>query len=640
MSDWRVLGKRVPRKDALAKVTGQAVYADDMALPGMLHGAVVRSPHAHALVRSVDTVEAERLAGVKAVLTPDNCELLPREVRYAGQKIAVVAAEGRYTAGQAAELIDVRYEVLPAALDALTAMEPGAPQVWPSRTPGSNNIAAHIQRERGDVAAAFRRADVVVEDTYRVGPAHQAYMEPHCALARVEASGELTVWTSIQGQFSARAALARAINLPVHRVRVIAPEIGGAFGGKTRLTLEPVAAALAFACRRPVKVAMSRAEELTDSNPGPGCVVHIKTGALRDGTLVAEWAKICVDAGAGPGSPMNNFDRCLGLYRIPDFHYEMASVYTHKIVTGAYRAPGALGLTFAFESQIDALAAELGMDPIALRSLNAVQEGDTTIDGKCYPAIGLRETLRKAEPYVGGLQRRPDRGIGIACAKWINAVGASGVLLTVNEDGGICVTSGAVDLTGVNTVLAQIVAEELGVDVESVSVRTHGTHIAPYAAVSGGSRTTYGMGLATCRGAHELRRQMLSLAAENLGIRAEDLELSGGRVHPRGREEPCLSLAELAVLALGSDRGPLTATGSASSDTWLADHPAEVIWMNQIARLTVKRLDDREAWNFARCGHLGLGVDGDQFAGQLLAFPLTILIHVPPDGHIAADQSL
>ena len=582
MSEHRVIGKRLPRPDAVPRVTGEAVYADDISFSGMLHGAVVRCPHARARIRKIDTSRAEALEGVRAILTPGSCSLFSTEIFYAGQKIAAVAAVDRHTAQEAVSLIQVEYERLRAVFDPIQAMAADAPVVHPSRSPERNNICSFQRKERGDISAGFERADLIVENSYRVGIAHQAYMEPHCCVARFDNAGELTVWASIQGQFHARAGLADILDMPLRSVRVIAPEIGGAFGGKTALIMEPIAAVLARLTGAPVKIAMSRQEELSDSHPGPGCVLHVKTAARRDGRLVAEWAEIVYDTGAAPGAPAGSFDRTRGLYRIPDFCYDIYSVYTNKLIPGAYRAPGALEMTFAFEAQMDILARELDMDPIELRLKNAVDEGDLTVDGKSYPAIALRESLHQAREYVDGLECGPNRGVGIACGKWMNAIGASGVILMLDEDGSVNLTSGAVDLTGVNTVLAQVVAEELAVPVEQVHVRTRGTDAAPYAAISGGSRTTYGMTIATRNGVRRLREELLEFAAGQLSAVVEDLEISAGEVHlGDGKGIP---IAELARLAMHSPRGPLTATGSVSDPSWLADSH---IFITQVAEVEV-----------------------------------------------------
>jgi len=579
MGEPHPIGRRLVRPDALPRVTGQARFAEDVYLPGMLHGVAVRSPHAHARVVSVEA--PEDMSGVRALLTPADCALLPAEVLYPGQKVAVLAAVDRHTAVEAARQVRVEYEELPAVFDPLEALMPGAPQVHPSRLPGRPNVCSFDRKQRGDVEAALAAADEIVEETYHVGAAHQAYLEPHACVARFDSTGQLTVWACIQGQFPARAELARLLGLQVHQVRVIATEVGGAFGGKTALTAEPFAALLAQHAGAPVKMVMSRWEELSDSHPGPACVVRVCTGVQRDGTLVGEWAEIVYDTGAAPGAPAGNFDRCRGLYRFPAFQYDIYSVYTNKLVPGAYRAPGALELTFAFEAQLDTLAHRLGLDPIELRLRNAVDEGDTSVDGHVYPAIGLRESLRQARQYLGELEPAVNRHTGVASGKWMNAVGASGVVVMLNEDGSASITSGAVDLTGVNTALAQVVAGELTLPVDMVHVRTRGTDAAPYASISGGSRTTYGMTLAARQATDRLRTDVLEFAAQLEGTDPAELRLSQGVVC-RGDTPTRWTLPTLAALATQADRGPLTATGNVSAPEWLANSH---IFITQVAQI-------------------------------------------------------
>ena len=581
-TERRVLGKRIPRPDAIPKVTGEAIYTDDVSFPGMLHAVLARCPYPHARITAIDTEQAEQLTGVHAVLTPANSNLFGHEIRYPGQRIGVVVATNRRLAEAATSLIRFEYERFPAVADPMRAIQPNAPVVHPSRSEHYNNIGSHQHKVRGDAAAGFAEADVILEQEYRVGVAHQAYMEPHACVARFDGSGKLTVWTSIQGQFNARAGLANRLGLPIHQVRVIAPEVGGAFGGKTSLILEPIAATLAKLTGAPIKMVMSRQEELIDSHPGPACVLRVKTGCRHDGTLVAEEAEIFYDTGAAPGAPAGNFDRTRGLYRIPNFIYDIYTVYTNKLIPGAYRAPGALELTFAFESQMDALACTLGIDPIELRLRNAVDEGDLTVDGRTYPAIGLRESLHQARDYVKTLSPQPNGGVGIACGKWMNAIGASGVILSLNEDGSVNLTSGAVDLTGVNTALAQIIAEEIGVAMEQIHVQTRDTEVAPYSALSGGSRTTYGMSLATQNAVEKLKQEMFEFASEHLPSPPNELELSDGRVRPQDGSHAGIPVSELARIAMHSARGPLTATGSASDPSWLAN---SYIFITQVAEL-------------------------------------------------------
>jgi CO/xanthine dehydrogenase Mo-binding subunit len=604
---YAVVGKRVTRPDAVAKVSGEAVYAEDVYLPGMLYGAILRSPHPHAHILRIDTEKAEKLAGVKAVITahsdvhPSAGSVFARdEVLYAGHKIAAVAAVDKHIARQAASLIEVEYEILPAVFDVMRAIKADAPVVHESRHPDMNNICSHSRKERGDIEQGFSQTEVIIENRFDVAIAHQSYLEPHACVADVDSSGKLTVWTTTQGQFGVRSGLANILQMPVSDIRIVGTQVGGGFGGKNALLLEPTAAMLAMATRCPVKLVMSRQEELVDARPGPGCVVNIRTGAKKDGKLVAQKVELFFDTGAFPGAMVGFFNRTRGLYKIPNFQIDIYSVYTNKMIPGAYRAPGAPEITFAFESQMDIMANELSIDPIDFRLLNAVDEGDLTIDGKPYPPIALKESLMKAKAYVSslpmslvrGLNPRTSRqaglkkksGIGIACGKWMNAVGTSGVTMILNEDGSLNMISGAIDLTGLNTSMAQMAAEELGLPLESVKVITPDTDTAPPAAVSGGSRSTYGMGLAILEAAKDLRQQLIEFAAEILGTSPEGLELAEGYVRAKDGKEMRVHIAELARRAMWSNRGPITARGSASAEAWLANAH---VFITQVAEITV-----------------------------------------------------
>ena len=586
---YAVVGKRVTRPDAASKVSGEAVYAEDVYLPGMLYGAILRSPHPHARILRIDTEKAEELDGVKAVITARNgihpsasSVFASDEVLYAGQKIAAVAAVDKHIAQQAVSLIEVEYEILPAVFDVMEAVKADAPIIHESRYPGLNNICSHNRKERGDIEQGFNEADVIVENRFDIAIAHQSYLEPHASVADVDSAGKLTVWTTTQGQFGVRSGLANLFRMPVSDIRVVGTQVGGGFGGKNALLLEPTASMLAMVTGCPVKLVMSRQEELVDARPAPGCVVNIRTGAMKDGTLVALQAEAFYDTGAFPGATIGFFDRTRGLYRIPHFQTDLYSVYTNKMAPGAYRAPGAPEITFAFESQMDIMANELGMDPIDFRLLNAVDEGDLTIDGKPYPPIALKESLKQAKEYISSLENKSS--IGIACGKWMNGVGTSGVTMILNEDGTLNMISGAIDLTGLNTSMAQMAAEELGLPLESVKVITPDTDAAPPAAVSGGSRSTYGMGLAILEAAKDMKSQLIEFAAEMLDVSPERLELAEGYVRAKNAKGMRIHIAELARRAMWSSRGPITARGSASAEAWLANAH---VFITQVAEVTV-----------------------------------------------------
>jgi len=598
-NEYSVLGKRVKRIDAAERVTGEAIYAEDVNLPGMLYGAILRSPYPHARILRINTEKAERLENVKAVMTAQNSVhpsaasvLANNEVLYAGQKVAAVAAVDKHSAQQALDKIEVEYEVLPAVFDVMEAIKPDAPSVHPSRHPTLNNICSHSKKTRGDIEQGFREADIVIENRFEIAIAHQSYLEPHACVAKMDSSGKLTVWTTTQGQFGVRSGLANLFKMPLNKVKVIGTQVGGGFGAKSALILEPIAAMLAMSTKRPVKLVMSRQEEFVDARPGPGCVVDIQMGAKKDGRLVALQAGIFFDTGAFPGAMTGFFDRTRGLYRVPNFEFDIYAVYTNKMVPGAYRAPGALEITFAFESQMDIMADKLKIDPFDFRLLNAVDEGDLTIDGKPYPPIALKESLTKAKAYVTSLKKKNEkeiggtkkRSVGIACAKWMNAIGTSGVTMSLHEDGSLNVISGAIDLTGVNTSLAQMAAEELGLPMESVRVVTLDTDASPPAAVSGGSRTTYSMGLAIQQAAEDMKRQLIEFAAELLKCAPGELNMAESHVRHKNMPEVQVHIAELARRAMWENRGPFIARGSASNPSWLANAH---VFITQVAEVTV-----------------------------------------------------
>jgi len=645
---YAVVGKGVTRPDATSRVTGEAVFAEDVYRPGMLYGAILRSPRPHAHILSINTEKAEKLAGVKAVITARS-DVNPAassvfasdEVLYAGQKIAAVAAVDKHIAQQAVNLIEVEYEVLPAVFDVMESIKPEAPVVQESRHPSLNNICSHSRKERGNIEQGFNEAEVIIENRFDVAIAHQSYLEPHACVAEMDSSGKLTVWTTTQGQFGARSGLANILRMPLSNVRVVGTQVGGGFGGKNALLLEPIASMLAMATGNPVKVVMSRQDELVDARPAPGCVINLRTGAKKDGRLVALQAEAFYDTGASSGATIGFFDRTRGLYRIPHFHTDLYSVYTNKMTPGAYRAPGAPEVTFAFESQMDIIAHELGIDSIDFRLINAVDEGDLTIDGKPYPPIALKESLQKAKAYVSSLGK--ESCIGVACGKWMNGVGTSGVTMILNEDGTLNMISGAIDLTGLNTSMAQMAAEELKLPLESVKVITPDTDTAPPAGVSGGSRSTYGMGLAIIEAAKDMKNQLIEFGAEMLDISPEQLEFAEGYVRAKNAKEIRVHIAELARRAMQSVRGPIIARGSASAEAWLANAH---VFITQVAEITVDkntgRIDLQKITSFQDVGFAinPLSVEGQIQGGIAQGLGWGIMEGIVLDNGIVLNDSI
>lgn len=569
--ELKTVGQRIPKVDGLAIATGQAQYAADVYLPDMLYGRVLHSPHAHARIRKIDTRKARALPGVVDVVTaaeiPDLDLLAGDEVCYQGQKVAVVAAEDPDVAADALELIEVDYERLPAVFDPLEAMAPGAPSVrlgTPSREVRDDegrllsNIGGRNELVEGDVGKGFAEADVVVEAEYRVPYFHQIYMEPNAAVARQDADGRLTIWTAAQGAFNIRDDVAGALKIPQGRIRVIVTQVGGGFGAKNGTFVEPHAALLAMRSGRPVKVEMKRNEEFLDGRPAPGCVVWLKTGARKDGTLTAVEGRVVWDRGVSGGG--GSAGRLRGLYRVPNVKLEGFGVRTNKPAPGAYRAPGAMQIAFARESNMDLLARKLGMDPVALRLKNAIGKGELSLGGKALEKDWLKTTIRRATEAARWGKRRLKRnqGIGIACGEWTNGSGPSNAFISVSEDGSVKLMTGQVDITGLHTSLAQIVAEELCVPVERVKVTLGDTDMVPYTALSAGSLATYSAGTAAREAGRVARERILRAAAAFLEMSVEKLELVDGRVRVKGRSKRSVGLAELAASARRESEGPIS----------------------------------------------------------------------------------
>src|SRR5262244_3304461 len=416
------VGTRTIRPDGVDKVTGRARFGADFNLPGQLIGKVLRSPHPHARIVSIDTSKAEALPGVKAVITRDDfadqsSEFIPagemmmnyrdvvrnvmarEKALYEGHAVAAVAATSTAIARRALKLIDVKYEVLPHVIDVVDAMKPGAPVLHDDlftvgvepKPDKPSNVAKRIEITLGDIDKGFQQADVIVEREFKTAPVHQGYIEPHAALATVSEDGSAELWCCTQGHFIVRAHCARLLGLDIAKIRVTASEIGGGFGGKTVVYLEPLALALSKKAKRPVKMVMSREEVFKATGPTSGSKIRVKLGARRDGTLVAGTASLWYEAGAYRGSPAGAGAMCaFAPYRIPNFLIEAFDVVVNKPKVAAYRAPGSPMASFAVESTLDELARQLNIDPIDLRLTNAADEGDAAPYGPKYGPIGLK----------------------------------------------------------------------------------------------------------------------------------------------------------------------------------------------------------------------------------------------------------
>jgi CO/xanthine dehydrogenase Mo-binding subunit len=608
MADYAVVGKRIARIDADVRVTGKAIFGDDVQLPGMLHGKILRSPHAHARILRLDTSKAERLPGVKAVVTAKDAPETPfggvikdrwvfarDKVRYMGEPLAAVAAIDPHIAEEALQHIEVEYEPLPAVLDPQRAAEPDAPLVheaWQSYRAPENlgrrgNIANYAEVKVGDVERGFAEADHIFEGRYEVAMAHQGYIEPHVAVAKVDPDGKITVWTTTQGQFTIRNYLAECLQTSHSRIRLIGTEIGGGFGGKNTLVLEPPAVLLARKTGRPVKILMDREEDFLSTTPRRPCIVEIKTGVKKDGTLVARHAKFWFGTGAYATAAFNFAanvaGRLSGPYRIPHLLVQGYVVYTTQPPCAAFRAPGSPQVVFAYEQHMDEMAHALGLDPIEFRKKNALRKGDPTTIGPTQDSADLVMMLERAAEE-SGWRTKPkakNRGRGIACAFWTSGGMPGSNAVKLNEDGSVSVMTGSVDVTGTHTTLAQIVAEELGLGVERVQVTTGDTDTAPVAPISAGSNIARSMGFTVMKAAQALKQQLLEAAADALEANVNDLDLRGGRVFVKGSPDRGLTLRELYNRCATQRGGPPVASFSSKN------LPPSVNYTIQVAEVEV-----------------------------------------------------
>jgi CO/xanthine dehydrogenase Mo-binding subunit len=584
---YKVIGTRPVRHDGVDKVTGRAIYGADMRLAGMAHGKILRSPHAHAVIKSIDTSAAEKLAGVLAVATsadfPDLKDkiadlgegsvnlahlganvLAHGKVLYKGHAVAAVAATSPHVAEEALSLIKVEYEPLKAVTWVRDAMAEGAPLLHTDvytksmgkKSEKPSNIATHIHFEKGDVEKGFAGADVIVEREFKTASVHQGYIEPHVSTALWNQDGHVTIWTATQGSFTARQQTAELLQIPVSRVTVVPCEIGGGFGGKIAVYLEPVAAMLSRKCGRPVKIIMNRDEVFEATGPTPGSSMRVKLGATKDGKLVAGEAWLAYDAGAFPGGMIGPGCMCVfSCYEIPNAKVDGYDVLANKPKTQAYRAPGATQAAFACETLIDELAEKLKLDPIEFRLKNAAKEGTRRVDGPVYPRVGFIETLeaaRDSEHWKSSLSGKY-RGRGIASGYWFNIGLKSSAAANVNADGTVSLIEGSTDIGGTRTSVAMQLAETLGITACAVQPRVGDTDSVGYTDVTGGSRVTFATGLAAHEVGLDILRQMRERAAILWECEAKDVECSDGSFKSNGKS---MTFAELAG-KLGQTGGPV-----------------------------------------------------------------------------------
>ncbi len=595
------VGQSTRRQDGLDKVTGRTRYAGDLSVGGLLHARLVLSPYAHARIVSIDSSAALQVPGVKAVYTSETlgvadpasdsrmrAPLAYKEVLWAGQPVAIVLAESEAAAEDGVGAVDVEYEELPVVMDPVAAMQPGSPLTRTTVKETSSEIAgggahaavsesevAEEEQEQlsenvtdrahmhgGDIEAGWREAEVVIERTYTTSIVHQGYIEPQTTTA-LPASGAqpLTLWASSQGMMGLRTEVAEILDLAERQVRVESVPIGGAFGGKFGL-LEPLAAAAANKSRRPVRLALTRGEDLLAGNPAPQSSFTLKLGAKRDGTVVAMQSKIVFDTGAYAGAGVFLAGLILAsTYRCPNFDFRCYEVMTNKAGVGAYRAPCAPQATFALESAVDELCQQLALDPVEFRLKNALKEGDPTIDHRTWPRIAILECLEEVRKHPlwtnrAALKAVPEElqgwkiGIGLSVGGWPGGTEPAAAACRLEKDGTISVVVGSVDLTGSDTSMSLIAAQVLGMPVDAVQTVHDNTDTMPYSGGTGGSKTTYSMGAAVLAAAQDARTQILSIAAEMLEASTNDLDIEGDKVIVRGSPGKEVALKDIASASM------------------------------------------------------------------------------------------
>ena len=630
MSEFKQIGRPKPLLDGLDKVTGRTRFAPDLSVPGMLHARFVLSPHAHAKIENIDVSAALEIAGVTAVLTaadlPDipptarNRLLLARdEVIFAGQPVALVLAEDLGAAQDAVEQVWVEYEMLPAAVTVAEALAENAPLVWPSGAPGEtgeaavhgadvgsdkkaskpSNIASETKFERGNLAEGFAAADVVVERPFTTAMVHQSYLETHAMLIQPDPMGDgATVWTSTQAPFYTREEIAEVLGVEETAVRVIPTPVGGAFGAKFVL-YELLVALAAKAINRPVKLALTRSEDMLAANPAPAAEFYIKLGMKQDGTITALEADVQFDAGCYP-SPHGMAAFLMGsLYQIPHMQIRYREVLTHKLSTDAYRAPGAPQAAFALESAIDEAARQLNLDPLTVRLQNASKPGDPMAHGKPWPTMGMMEVLQKLQAHPAwqnrDAARANGRGVGIAVGGWPGGIEPTAASCQLHRDGTLHVHVGSVDLTGTATGFSLIAAEAFGTTPDKVRVISGDTSTAPFSGSTGGSKITYMVGPSVIKAAQDARQQVMEIAADELEADVADMEVVDGRVQVKGVPDKAIELADIAkkTMRFGGKYAPVVGNGRQANTTaspGFAAQLAEVSVDAQTGAVTVHKL--------------------------------------------------
>jgi CO/xanthine dehydrogenase Mo-binding subunit len=600
--EYRVVGKPELRSDGAEKVTGKALYTVDVKLPGMVHGKILRSPYAHARLVRVDARKAEELPGVFAVITRDDQQRLAMfgaaykdqtivavdKVRYAGDPVAAVAAVDEATADEALGLIDVEYEELPAVTNLDEALAPGAPLVHDSAARGGElmgqryeppkefsgtNLCYRFSYAKGDVEAGFKKADHVFEDTFTFPRVQHFSMEPHATVAHVEGE-QITLWAGTQEPFTLREHLAEIFRTPLNKIRVIVPYVGGGYGGKLAVKTEPLAAALSWKAKRPVRLAHTIEESFRTVTRHPARV-KIKTGVTKDGKLLARQCWIHMETGAyadaGPRVTQKAGYRCFGPYRLPHMKTDAYTVYTNTVPGGAYRGFGTLQVTWAYESQMDIIAEKLSLDPLEFRLKNLLKKGELYTPGDTPVDCDLKAGLLQAAEEIGwnakgktATGKAVGKGLAVCMKDGGGTYKVSSAAVKMNADGSVVLLTGTVEVgQGARTALSQVVAEELAIPYDAVTVAHLDTDVTPYDVNTNASSSTVVMGLSVQRAAQDLKRQLLRHAAKILKSKPEQLSLAGGRIV--GRKNQSLTFPELMQKVFLSRSGEMIGHGAYQS---------------------------------------------------------------------------
>ena len=602
-STYRVVGTRPIRHDGLDKVTGRARYGADVNMSGLLHAKILRSPHAHARILSIDASKALKLPGVKAVVTSEDLPIVQdtvinlaetmgnarvaaenilagKKVLYRGHPLVAVAATSPHIAEEALDLIEVVYEVLTPLLSARESMKDDAPLIHQTLTTRDvaerfssgtdtgvkSNIASHIQFKRGDLEQGFKDAAVTVEREYTTKAVHQGYVEPHSSTVYWAPDGHITVWTSTQGHFAVRSMTAAILGVPEHLVKVIPMEIGGGFGGKITTYLDPICALLSRKTGCPVKIAMSRKEVFEGTGPTSGSYMRAKVGADKNGHITAAHLDLAYEAGAFPGSPVGaGASTSLSPYKIDNLLVDGYDVIVNKPKVAAYRAPGSPQGAFAVETAMDELAEKLGMDPLNFRLKNATKEGDRTPSGVPLHRVGCIEVEQamKSHPHYSAPLEGPNRGRGVAMGFWGNGGMQSSATLAVNPNGTVSVITGSVDIGGTRPAVAMQAAEVLGLSAEEMLPTVGDTDSVGWTGGTGGSRTAFSTGIAAITAAEEIRDGMIARAALLWEIKPEEVTFESGVFVNSKNPDERMTFRELAG-KLVSTGGPISASAASN----------------------------------------------------------------------------